>query len=262
MFTVSINVAPLVTPDLSAEAVQTILADIAESARNHWIGLAGKAFTQKADYINGIQPVEMKPGLAVITLVGAVANILENGSPALDMRTTLLGPNVPVVPMGQRGKHQSKAGGYYRAIPFRHSTPTSGGTIAPPMGSAYKGAVPDAKALGKQVYGKARKLSATTSAPGQGTKWGGRLPAGLAPKLKPHHKTDIYAGMVRKEKTYKAATQSSYATFRTISTRVKIGWIRPPVPGKNLAQDVQLFVQTLAPKAFEAYAAAAMGGPP
>jgi hypothetical protein len=262
MMTVTVNLVHLANP-LDPQVVQGILADIAEAARNHWIGLAGAAFTStRRDYIAGIQEVEMEPGRAVISLVGELPNLLENGMPETDMRKTLLGPNVPVAPPGEPGKHQSKNGGFYRAIPFRHSGPTSSGTVAPPMGSAYGSVVPNALALGKQVYGQAKKLAATTSQPGGGVAYGGRLPAGLAPKLKPHHKTDIYAGMIRQEKTYEHATQNSYATFRTISTNNPIGWIRSSTPGEFLAKKVEAFVQKIAPQAFAAYLAAATGGGP
>lgn len=49
-------------------------------------------------------------------------------------------------------------------------------------------------------------------------KWGGRLDEGHAPIMRGRHVTDIFAGMVRQEKTYKGATQSSYMTWRMIST--------------------------------------------
>lgn len=267
MFTVTVNIAPLAQASaLNQTTVQTVVLDIAEAARNHWIGLAGKEFqTTRRDYLNGIQPVEAKAGGgAVIALVGVLPNLLENGMPLLDLRDTLLGPDVPVVPVGERGKHPAKGGGYYRAIPFRHAAPGGIGSVAPTMGSAYKGhgAVSDAAALGKAVYGKAKKLAPTISQPGKGVKYGGRLPGGVggAPLLKPHHKSDIYKGMIRERKTYEKATQSQYMTFRTISTRVKTGWIRPATPGRFLAKQVETFVQKIAPQAFAAFVEAATGG--
>jgi hypothetical protein len=106
--------------------------------------------------------------------------------------------------------------------------------------------------LGKEVYGAAKGLEATRSRPGLGAKYGGRLEAGMAPKLRDHHKTDIYAGMIREEKTYEAATQSQYVTFRTISTRVTTGWIRGPIAARNYAEKVADFVVRIAPKAVAA----------
>ena len=240
-------------------AVDQVLANIAESARKKWIDLAGELATTRRDYVNGIQAVDMAPGVATISLLGVLPNIVENGMPATDLRDTLLGPNVPVAEPGSPGKRQAKDGHFYRAIPFSHGTPTSGGAKGAPMGSAYKGQLgPEgAMKLGKAVYREAKKLGGTLSHPGGPTEWGGRLPAGTggAQKLKPHHSTDIYAGMVRGQKTYETATQTSgYTTFRMISEANSNGWLRPDTtPGKQYAEKVQDHLQTLIPEAFEAY---------
>ncbi len=245
---------------LSPAIVDRIVVDIAEAARNEWLRLAGNELsTTRRDYINGIQQVKSQHGQSVISLVGALPNAIEQGMDAVDMRDTLLGPHVPVVARGQRGKHAavSKSGkwSYYRAIPFRHATPGTTGAVGPAMGSAYGGhdAVADAKKLGREVYKAAKKLEATRSASGQKVAYGGRLPAGLAPKLRPHHATDIYAGMIKSQKTYEKATQSQYTTFRTISTANKVGWIRPATQGRFFAKEVANFVQKIAPQAFSAY---------
>lgn len=253
-------IPPEVLAKLAPPQVDEVLANIATSARNHWIKLAEQDQSHlRFDYISGIQPVEMQPGQAAIALVGEIPHFLEDGAPAQDLRDTLLGPNVPVAPFGQKGKRLAKAGHYYRAIPFRHTTPGTeeeprGKTVGQEMGSAYSGheAVSDAKKLGKDVYGKAIKLAATRSAPGRGAVYGGRLEAGLAPKLKPHHKTDIYAGMIKEKKKYAKADQSKYYTFRTISEAVTEGWIRGPIQARKYAQQVQQFIQKLAPKAIAA----------
>jgi hypothetical protein len=165
------------------------------------------------------------------------------------------------------GKRLSKRKGdeqehYYRAIPFRHSVPQSEGTVAPRMGSAYapKLGAATAQGIGALVYGKAKKLKATTSLPGAGVSYGGRLMFSdseqeQVPKLKPHHAGDIYSGMIRQRKTYEKATQSQYTTFRVISTRVPDKWHRPSKPGAFLSDRVGDFVTKLAPKSFQAYLA-------
>lgn len=243
---------------LDQDLVDQVLRDLATAARAKWIKLAQQELhTSRSAYLAGIQEVEVVPGAASVVLVGMLPTIVEQGMEETDMRTTLLGPNVPVVPRGQRGKHATADGHFYRSIPFRHSTPGSEGLVAPPMGSAY--GVEAAGELGKKVYAAAKKLEATKGLPGQKTQWGGRLPAGLAPKLREHHKTDIYAGMVRQGKVYEKATQSQYHTFRTISTRNPIGWIRPATQGLNLADKVGEFLSEIAPAAF---AALAGGGAP
>jgi hypothetical protein len=241
---------------LSDDIVTALVADIAEAARSEWIRLVGENLHSTGqDYITGLQPVEVADGTASITLVGVLPNLLENGMSETDLHDTLLGPNVPISEVGEYGKHlkiDPKTGqvGFYRAIPFRHKVGNKGAGF----GTPYQGheAVADAAALGRQVYGQAKQLSPTTSSPYGGSQWGGRLPPGLAPKLKEHHATDIYSGMVRQRKTYEKATQSQYTTFRTISTGSP-GWIRPATPGVHLAAQVTQFIAQIAPQSFSAY---------
>ncbi len=248
---------------LDEKQVEGLLLDLAASARNHWIKLAGAlGASVRVDYIAGIQEVDFQPGVATIALVGMMPNLIEQGMDTVDMHDTLLGPNVPVVPMGGRGKHAKTDGsGFYRAIPFRHSTPTSNGSTGQPMGSQFAGdPLVNAAKLGKDVYNAAKKLDPSTSDPYSGTKWGGRLPGGMAPKLKPHHHSDIFSGMVKMQKTYKNATQNQYMTFRTISTGSP-GWIRPATPGVHLATQVSEFVGHLVPQVLDAYFGAQGGTP-
>jgi hypothetical protein len=179
------------------------------------------------------------------------------------MHDTLLGPNVPVVgPGGGKGKRMSTDGHYYRAIPFRHQGPeTSGQGGGVPMGAQYhvRGSA-DQLRLGRAVMGAARQLAATRGSPGGPVKYGGRLAAGTGGvgKLKPHHTTDIYAGMVRQEKTYRSATQSTYTTFRIISSKHPEKWLHPGLAGVHIVDDVVSHVERIAPAAF---LAAAWGGP-
>lgn len=258
-------VPPGVMEVLNPKLIDMILWDVADGAYAEWVRIAGKELsTTRETYLQGIQPVEKKPGMAVLSLVGALPNAIEEGQAAYDMHETLLGPNVPIAPPGRFGKHltidpKTFKTGYYRAIPFRHATPGTkkrprGGAVGVEMGKAYAGhaAVEDAKALGKKVYGKAKRLKATVSDPYGGTTYGGRLPAGLAPKLKPHHKTDIYAGMIRERKTYEKKTQGQYMTFRMISTGSP-GWRRKKTTGRFFSAKVSDYVQKVAPQAFSAF---------
>ena len=213
--------------------------------------------TTRRDYLNGLQQVEMKPGMVSISLVGDFPNYLEHGGPARDMREFLLGPEVPVTSPGQKGKRMSAEGYAYRSIPFRHTPPSSSSKTGQAMGSQYSGhsLVSDSHAMGKDIYAQAKALSATTTNPYSGkTTWGERLSAPNVPKLKGHHKVNIYEGMVRQEKTYRKATQSQYTTFRTISEHpASEGWIRPPRAGVDLASKMQLYGNKLASSAFEEY---------
>lgn len=258
---------------LDEKAVLAVMRDVVDGARDYWIQLASKEFhTTKQEYIQGIQEVNwISEDTAVISLVGVLPNILEQGMAAKDLHDTLLGPNVPVAPLGQPGKHPRKEGGYYRAVPFRHRTPGQG-AHGTPMGQAHEKMLGSdwSKQLGKDVYKAAKKLEASVTDPYTGrTKWGGRLDTRqitnkgeqvFVPKLKEYHAADPYSGMVRMEKTYEQATQSSYMTFRTISVDAGgqgVGsspWIRQATPGRNLASKVAEHVGSrLAPMAFEAY---------
>jgi hypothetical protein len=254
-------------PRFTRQQINGFVQDMADAARAEWVKLGSQIdSSMRNDYVRAIQPgPKVQGGVARVVLVGSVANMLEHGAPQQDMRDFLLGPEVPVVPRGMRGKHEAEEGGYYRAIPFRHATPgASAGAVGQEMGSAYEGheGVENAKKLGREVYGEARQLGATKSAPGRGTAYGERLPEGMAPKLRDYHATDIYAGMVREEKTYEQATQSQYVTFRTISThrtneagervRATEKWIRGPIRARKLAEQVAIFVERIAPRAIEA----------
>ena len=242
---------------LTRNAITTVLDGVASSAWNHWVKIAKEDNSHlKNDYVNSIQPVQAGKNVWTITLLGENAHLIEDGSPSVDMRDFLLGPDVPVVPIGEKGKHQNAKGGFFRAIPFRHTGPNAGAVIGQAMGSAYnkKLGIEAAYKMGKTIFRKAKQLEASiTTQYGKKTKWGERLKAGYAPKLKAHHKSDIYAGMVRHSKTYEKDTQSSYSTFRTISTTVKDGWIRKPIPARHYAEDVQKFINRMIPRAIDAY---------
>jgi hypothetical protein len=257
------------------EVLAQVAFDVMDAARDFWIKRAGERLHMTSrDYINGIQPVEMAPGMASVALLGTLPNMVENGAGPFDMHDTLLGPNVPVAGPGQKGKHKNAKGGYYRAIPMRHQGPdTAGKGGGAPMGSQYFKSLPASLAktlqadLGRAVYKKASRLKASTTMPA-GT-YGpvkpntpGRLPAGTggAGLLKAHptmvggrmtapHSTDIYAGMIKQSKTYAAATQSQYTTFRIISDSVPDKWIHPGMDAVHLADEVQRYIETVAPKA-------------
>lgn len=255
---------------LHEDIVDAIAANVAKAARAEWIRLAGesKLTTTNRDYIAGIQPIHRRSkGEYVVSLVGKLPHILEEGMEETDLRNTLLGPNVPVAPPGQSGKHKSKSGGFYRSIPFSHAGPNAGGGGGLiPMGRPYSGhdMVGDSRALGRDVYAQAKALapkgdpfkpsgerlvSPTFLAKGPG--FTARM---QVPKLKPHHKTDIYSGMVRAVQVdRRGREQNTFTTFRTISTDNPEGWIRPATEGLHLAAQVSEYVARIAPMAFEEY---------
>lgn len=261
---------------LGLEPFREVIADVADSARNHWIALAEKDNSHlRFDYITGIQKTEFTKDAAIITLAGELPHLLEDGDTELDLRKTLLGPNVPIktkaTARNTRGKMVNAKGKFYRYIPFRHTTPGSkkaprGRTVGKEIGAAYgaSNAVEDAKKLGLAVYKKAKKLRATVGMPYGKTAWGGRLDdskirAGMkkglsgVPLLKPHHKSSIYKGMMKMTKTYEAVEQSQYMTFRTISESVTEGWIRPPITARHYGANVDSFVRQILPRALDQF---------
>ena len=144
----------------------------------------------------------------MIILQGTLPNMLENGSPAYDMRQTVLS--------SPKAK-TSKAGFKFMAIPFRHGTPGSAGLAGKPMGQPYAkttsfgdslafsgGMDPKAaRRAGREIYNAAKS--------GQPIKTGD---AGLG-RLRERHASGLYEGMKRvKEPT----GGGQYMTFRMIST--------------------------------------------
>lgn len=158
-----------------------------------------------------------------IVAIKQIAEQLEHGTGPWDMKPMLL--NGPKARVGKNGK--------YNIIPFRHGTDDS---YSPNS---------NFKPMSKDIYAKARELKASVKQ-GNGMKWGGRLPAqGPAGQNKTsgyQHKNNIHEGMVRIEKTYKAATQSKYMTFRIVSEKSDPGsWIHPGYKAHNIAKSVSEF---------------------
>lgn len=259
---------------LTADQTTRLVDDMAAAAHRHWMRLAEKdnqagSSSFRAEYLNGLQEARRAGDAAVISLTGWAGNLLEHGSPQVDLRNILLGPDVPLVPVGQRGAHENALGGRYRAIPFRHGTPGRPGAprtaqSGQEMGSAYRKMLgaQKAKKLGREVYRQAQQLKATVGAPGERVRYGDRLSADLVLKLREHHRTDIYAGMVREEKSYQVRTQGQYMTFRTISTTTGEGWIRKPIPARRFAERTRIWVEQQFPDAVRAVLEAPVKGGP
>jgi hypothetical protein len=219
MLEVNLTVPPELTGYTAV--LQSILSQIAEEVYNEISRLAGQELnTTGEDYLQGLQPVRHYPikgtsGVyATIELVGDLPNMIEHGWSGGDMKPFLLnGRNAKI----------GKDGVRYNIVPFRHGSPGTTGRNFQAMGSGYRQrqvgvggmsrtghlSANQAIALGARVYKAAKQLK-----PGE------RLPAGTggAGLLKPHHKTDIYAGMQRDRANYGGgATQSKYSTFRAVS---------------------------------------------
>jgi hypothetical protein len=238
---------------LSDGFVEAVLDDLGSIARARWIQEAQQELhATRQDYISGISEVQAQPGVRFVTLEGWLPNAVENGLDEYDLRETLLhGPSA----------RQSAAGYAYAYIPFRHGTPGSTGLAGTPMGMAYAAAgensrsggplgADQARQFGAEIYKRAKRLRGRRMTESQVQRAFGEGSV----LLRPHHKSSIYAGMVRgrksykNEKTGKTTTQSQYTTFRTISERVTEGWIHPGITARHLSARVADYLRTVAPR--------------
>lgn len=172
------------------------------------------------------------------------AEEIENGRPARDLKQ-MLNTSLKV--------RVNKKGTRFLYIPFRHNTPGNDALASSMPPSVYQ----VAKNLEASIVtGQTTRVSGLNAmdikskqfltVPQNTYKWGQRLPAGLSPKLQPHHKSDPHAGMVRfNTSTPGGAKSSAYLTFRTMSEKSK-GWIVPPKDGLKIAEKV---VNDMRPKA-------------
>lgn len=200
---------------------------------------------------------------AVITLADhpAIAGMLEHGSPPYDLRATILRE-------GTSNLKRSAKGHLYCHIPFRHGTPgTSGkmggipGTHDVHQGGGRSGGYTirkEAKGVKRSVYAAAKALDRTTTLvgdEGRQTHWGDRLGEGVggAERLRPHHVTDPYAGMVKVRKVGAGGAKHStgYYTFRTISTNPDTerggNWRHPGFRPRNFARKTVQWIEQVWP---------------
>ena len=256
--------APLPIDDI-AKLVQSITpaaaVKLAHAARTHLVVSAQRELkTSARDYIAGISDVKVMPipgGVeARVVLNGALANMVERGVSAFDMRPGLLA--------SPKAKTTSKG---YRvlAVPFRHMGPNASGRNAAPMGSGYSEergekslrqpgpkSAKEADALGREVWGRAKRLSATRSRPGGGTDYGGRLEDREGP-MRGRHAGGLYGGMIREEKAYQGTTQSQYITFRMVSSNPAtfrsdeggMNWTHPGIVARNLFTKAERYILDL-----------------
>lgn len=220
-------------------ATQAVAA-VAEQGANMWRDAVMKASlwgVEKNAYMDSIT-WKMTGGFsAEISSDYKLAGEIETGRPSRDMKKCLQTSQRTRV-----SKSKAHAGQKYLIIPFRHNT--EGMTAhAPAMpGNVYSAA----KMLSKSsVTGSGSRLSASGHVvPRSSYQWGGRLPAGLTPKAKPHHVTDLHHGMVRMNTSAGGGKSSAYLTFR-IMAEWSTGWIMPAKPGLYIARDIAAGLQPL-----------------
>lgn len=236
----------MIPPELLAwpEMVRQLIREWAEETRNEIIRQAmGELETSFDDYVAGLQPVQFIMGdtgmpngtVAVISLIGELPNMIEEGWPGGDMKPALL---------SGRNAKTAKDGTRYNTVPFRQMNPGATGRYGTPMGQQYVGLLgrTAAEQLGKRVYAAAKSLQP-----------GGRLPAGMAPILKAHHKTDLFDGLTKQSKRYSRATQNQYTTFRRVSDKSDPrAFIHPGIEPHRFFAKAADYAEDVAPMIFDA----------
>lgn len=230
------GILPLIT-----DAVQSMLPQLsqaialtAEHGANEWKGSVMKARLwagEKQPYIESIKWKMTGDFSAEIWSDYPLADEIEKGRPARDLKKML---------QTSKKTRTSARGNKYLIIPFRHNTPGQDAHAPAMPSNIYDVAkqLTPSKVLTPGSKKPATRLSASGHTVVQHSyQWNGRLPAGLAPKLKPHHKTDIYAGMVRMDTSSGKQKSSAYLTFRVMSERSS-GWIIQARPGLEIASKV------------------------
>jgi hypothetical protein len=181
------------------------------------------------------------PGPGVDGKVAQLARIMEFGMGPGGIGTE--GPyDVRKFLLGGTAKWKWGKNGPYVNVPFRFTQmdiglQASGG----PKGS-------------QAVLNAVARLRATTTGQNGKTQWGGRLKAGMANKMKEHHKTDLLAGLVRKAGTFsagaggKARVQTTgHMTFRTASwsNTDPRAWLSSGVKARRIGDRIAARIQEL-----------------
>ena len=172
---------------------------------------------------------------ASITLTGQLPNMIEQGASAFDMKDGF---------SRSRKAKRTRGGGWHLTIPFRYA---SAGAVG--ENEAFAGVLP------AEVYGLAKGLKGKTTR--EGGKKGGRLDmnqlgavghgvigkrkgisgSGLSESQEAEytHKAPKFLGLQRNQKTYQAATSSSYVTFRRVSSNSDVNsWIHRGLKAADL----------------------------
>lgn len=219
----------------SSEGARKRSQTLADLVLAEWSALARKKLnTSRSAYLSSLQVRNVTAngficGLPASPSTAVLAHMVEQGmgsggigtSGAYDVRKFLLRDST-------RNIRRSKTGALYLHVPFHHSKKQ---TVAK---------------YGAQIGRAMQRLKATTTDANNRTRYGGRLPANMVPKMRPHHVSDPLAGMVRKKSTYsrrngQAVQQTSgYQTWRTASYSNKNpeAWMSKGIRARRIADDV------------------------
>lgn len=174
-------------------------------------------------YLDGLQVTEVKRLRGRVELVGALANMVEQGATAFDIKEGMAASSKRKI---------KKGGGWYMTIPFRIGTPNAIGNkgFAGNMPSNLYGVVRRNKAKetamggttvsGKGVnYGQLQSTNNTQLNKREAIKKEDGLGLSAAQRKEYVSKAPLMLGLMRSQKTYEKATQGQYNTFRRISDK-------------------------------------------
>lgn len=220
--------------------VSQAVAAIAAQAHKEWkesINNARLWSGEKQPYISSVDMKMTGPYSAVVWSDYALAQEIETGRPARDLKK-MLDTSLKV--------RMSKKGKRYLIIPFRHNTP--GNTaLAPAMPADVHQIVSSPQFKKSSVTGMGTRLSGTGAMGISSRKlltvaqakyqWGSRLQNGLTPKIQPFHSNAPSDGMVRMQTSSGGQKSSAYLTFRTM-VEGSPKWIVGPKPGLFLVKSL------------------------
>lgn len=241
----------------AAQIVNSACRAVTMEIHRNWMEAAKRELkSTRAGYLRGLMVAEDGLYANTITLVGVLNNMVENGVSAFDMKSGF---------MKSAKVKFNKQGGWYLTIPMRQATPDAIGES-----EVFSGIMPT------EVYNIMKnKLPTITTEDSGNTYNGDALKVGeipgqyQAPQTRASitdnvinktfdaytHKTSIYAGMVREQKTYEGATQSTYGTFRRVGKNSDpMAFIHSGIKQHNLSQkaientDVQLIIDNTVDK--------------
>ncbi len=195
---------------------------------------------EKDAYQKSITASMTGPFAAVVTASYKYAAEIEDGRPPRDLKA-MLQTSLKV--------RVNKKGRRYLIIPFRHGTPGTNSNPMPLSVYTLAKALDPSRVTAMGARPSQQPGKSQVMVPQRSYSWGGRLQAGLMPLAKPHHQTDLYAGMVRFNTGSGRQKSSAYLTFRVMSEDSP-GWVIPAQPGQYIAKRVADEMQPMAEKAF------------
>ena len=220
------NVIAIIMPSITQAVEQTAIEGQTAWQSGIW-KTSGVWMEHKQRAISSIQFQMTSPLSAEIWSEDPVTKLIEEGYPARDLKTMLDTSDKT---------RASKDGRKYLYIPFRHNI--TGASNGMPS-HVYQQAQQLKPSF---VTAKGQRVSATGKfVPLAHYSWGGRLKEGLVAKKKPHHATDIYAGMVRMKTSTAKSGSHAYMTFRTM-VEGSSKWLVPARPGHYVLQTLASFL--------------------